>query len=189
MRVKDRLDIVILGLSITSSWGNGHATTYRSLIRGLASLGHSVLFLERDVPWYSSHRDVEELPYVRIKLYESLDNLKGEYADAVARADMVIVGSFVPEGPAVIDWVLQEARGITAFYDIDTPVTLSMLRAGDHRHLEPRLMPEFDLYLSFTGGPMLRELESQWGVQRARPLYCAVDEQKYYLEAVSQQWT
>src|SRR5690606_29762476 len=47
------LDIVMLGLSITSSWGNGHATTYRALVRGLTQRGHRVLFLERDVPWYA----------------------------------------------------------------------------------------------------------------------------------------
>ena len=29
----ERLSLVILGLSITSSWGNGHATTYRALVR------------------------------------------------------------------------------------------------------------------------------------------------------------
>jgi spore maturation protein CgeB len=187
--VKEQLDIVILGLSVTSSWGNGHATTYRSLIRGLASLGHRVLFLERDVPWYASKRDIDGLPYARTFLYNSLSELKDEHTGAVARADLVIVGSFVPEGPAVIEWVLETARGIVAFYDIDTPVTLSMLTAGDHRHLEPRLMPEFDLYLSFTGGPMLAHLETKWGVRRARPLYCAVDEEQYYPEADSQQWS
>ena len=51
-------DIVILGLSITSSWGNGHATTYRSLVRGLAARGHRVLFLERDQP--SQHRGLKQ---------------------------------------------------------------------------------------------------------------------------------
>src|SRR5690606_11458224 len=37
-----RLNIVMLGLSITSSWGNGHATTYRALVRELSRLGHRV---------------------------------------------------------------------------------------------------------------------------------------------------
>ena len=53
-----RLDLVFLGLSLSSSWGNGHATTYRALLRGLAERGHRLLFLERDVPWYASARDL-----------------------------------------------------------------------------------------------------------------------------------
>ena len=50
-------DIVILGLTVTSSWGNGHATTWRSLIRGLAARGHRILFLERNAFWYAENRD------------------------------------------------------------------------------------------------------------------------------------
>jgi spore maturation protein CgeB len=41
----------VLGLSITSSWGNGHATTWRALLKALAARGHAITFLERDVPW------------------------------------------------------------------------------------------------------------------------------------------
>ena len=44
----DSLEIVIIGLSITSSWGNGHATTYRGLVRELERRGHNVTFLEND---------------------------------------------------------------------------------------------------------------------------------------------
>lgn len=54
------MKIVIAGLSITSSWGNGHATTFRGLVRELSARGHEVLFLERDVPWYATNRDLPE---------------------------------------------------------------------------------------------------------------------------------
>ena len=54
---------VILGLSITSSWGNGHATTYRALARGLTARGHDVSFLECDVPWYAQNRDLPVPPF------------------------------------------------------------------------------------------------------------------------------
>ena len=59
------LRIVLLGLSITSSWGNGHATNYRGLVRALVGRGHDVLFLERDVPWYAAERDLPEPPWGR----------------------------------------------------------------------------------------------------------------------------
>lgn len=177
------LDIVILGLSITSSWGNGHATTYRGLVAELDRRGHRVLFLERDVPWYADHRDLARPPYGRTALYGSLDELKSCFAAAVQRADTVIVGSYVPDGVAVGEWVIETAGGMTAFYDIDTPVTLARLERDDCDYLTPALIPRYDLYLSFTGGPTLQRLEQAYGAPRARPLYCSVDPSQYYSEA------
>jgi spore maturation protein CgeB len=73
------LSIVILGLSITSSWGNGHATTYRALVRALADRGHDVLFLEADRPWYAANRDLPKPPFGRTMLYGSLDELRSRF--------------------------------------------------------------------------------------------------------------
>jgi spore maturation protein CgeB len=173
------LDIVILGLSITSSWGNGHATTYRALVRELVRRGHSVTFLERDVPWYAAHRDLADPPYGRTILYGGLAELKQRWTPLVREADVVIVGSYVPEGVPVAHWVLDHARGVTGFYDIDTPVTLAKLEAGDEEYLTAALIPRFDLYLSFTGGPILDRLERRYGARSAQPLYCSVDPEIY----------
>src|SRR3954470_14835215 len=112
-----RLRIVIVGLSITSSWGNGHATTYRGLVRELVRRGHEVLFLEHDKPWYASNRDLPHPPYGRTHLYESVAELRERYEDDVRDADAVIVGSYVPQGVEVGDWVTQSAGGVSAFYD------------------------------------------------------------------------
>jgi spore maturation protein CgeB len=177
-------NITFLGLSITSSWGNGHATTFRALIRQLQQQGHRVHFLERDVPWYASHRDLPAPPYCRLDLYSSLDDLRQRFADSVAGADLVIVGSYVPEGVAVAQWVQETASGYTAFYDIDTPVTLAKLERQDDEYLHPRLIPHFDLYLSFTGGPTLQRLEKDYGAAAARALYCSVDPDLYFPEQV-----
>jgi spore maturation protein CgeB len=184
----DGLRIVILGLSITSSWGNGHATTYRGLVRELVRRGHDVLFLERDVPWYAHNRDLPRPPYGRTQLYPDLASLRDHYADAVGSADVVIVGSYVPEGVAVGDWVQAEASGITAFYDIDTPVTLARLARGDTEYLAPRQIADYDMYLSFTGGPTLRRLEREFGSPAARVLYCSVDPELYYPEPLALEW-
>jgi spore maturation protein CgeB len=92
---------------------------------------------------------------------------------------VVVIGSYVPEGVAVAEWVVSHARGVTAFYDIDTPVTLGKLDARDEEYVSRALVPRFDLYLSFTGGPVLRELERRWGAKRACAFYCLVDEQSY----------
>ena len=158
------MKLVVLGLSITSSWGNGHATTYRGLLRELTRRGHEVLFLERDVPWYAAHRDLPNPVFCATRLYPDLDELQRDYAGAVAEADAVILGSYVPDGAEVGDWsVPDRARACKAFYDIDTPVTLAKLGRGEHEYLTPELIPRFDLYLSFTGGPTLDRLEEEFG--------------------------
>jgi spore maturation protein CgeB len=176
------LDIVILGLSITSSWGNGHATTYRGLVRELSARGHRVRFLERDVPWYAENRDLPRPPYGETALYSNLEELRDRFTAAVREADLVIVGSYVPEGVAVGEWVTATAAGATAFYDIDTPVTLAKLGRGDHEYLTPELIPRYHAYFSFTGGPTLRRLERCFGSPMARPLYCSFDPELYYPE-------
>jgi len=182
------LDIVVLGLSITSSWGNGHATTYRGLVRELTRRGNRVLFLERDVPWYADNRDEPDPVYCETRLYKSLEELRETYAEAVRNADAVIVGSYVPEGVAVGKWVLETARGMTAFYDIDTPVTLAKLDRADYEYLSPELISQYDLYLSFTGGRTLETLEQKYGSPCARPLYCSADPELYKPAEADMKW-
>jgi spore maturation protein CgeB len=168
----------VLGLSLSSSWGNGHATTYRALLKAFAERGHDVLFLERDVPWYAAHRDLPDPGFCRMALYPDLAGLEA-HRRAIAEADAVVVGSYVPEGVAVGRLVQEWANGATAFYDIDTPVTLAKLARGDEEYLSPALIPGFDLYLSFTGGPTLDLLERRYGAQAARALFCSVDPAAY----------
>ena len=181
--------IVILGLSLTSSWGNGHATTYRGLVKELCRNGHEVTFLERDAPWYAgANRDMPDPPFGRLHLYRDLAELKSRFAQRVAEADVVIVGSYVPDGVAVCRWVFATTRGVTAFYDIDTPVTLAKLTRGDEKYLAADLIPRFDLYLSFTGGPLLDHLRRQFGAQRAEVLYCSFDPELYGPEPQPARW-
>ena len=171
--------IVILGLSITSSWGNGHATNYRALVRALAARGHDVLFLERDVPWYAAQRDLPQPPWGKTALYGSLHELHEVHGAAVRDADAVVVGSYVPDGIAVGEFVVATARGVPAFYDIDTPVTLAALRRGDCAYLTHELVGGYGLYLSFTGGPVLRHIEQELGSPCARAFHCLVDPEAY----------
>jgi spore maturation protein CgeB len=172
------LNIIILGLSITSSWGNGHATTYRALVRGLAERGHDILFLERNTPWYAAARDLSNPSYCRTLIYNDFNELK-KFIAAVRSADLVIVGSYVPDGIAVGEWVIDNAQGITAFYDIDTPVTIALLAQQRAPYLLAEMIPRYDIYLSFTGGPILDRLERHYGSPMARALYCAVDTTLY----------
>lgn len=182
------MKIAILGLSITSSWGNGHATTYRALVSGLAARGHDILFLERNAPWYEDNRDLPSPPYCRTMVYGNVEELREKAAADIRAADLVLVGSYVPDGIAVGDLVQRLADGVTAFYDIDTPVTLAGLERDRVDYLSRAQIPRYDLYLSFTGGPTLERLRRRFGARCARPLYCSVDPQLYYPEDLEPRW-
>ncbi len=182
------MKIVIIGLSITSSWGNGHATTYRALLKEFSRLGHDILFLEKDVPYYAAHRDMPNPSFCQTELYTSNEQLKQQYEKDIAEADAVIVGSYVQGGVEVGDWVQQTAKGLKAFYDIDTPVTLAKLAKGDYEYLHPEQIAGYDLYLSFSGGPILTHLEQHYNSPAARALYCSVDPDHYYPENKMKNW-
>ncbi len=182
------LRFTILGLSITSSWGNGHATTYRSLVGALVRRGHAVTFLERDAPWYANHRDLRTLPGAHLALYDSVADLRDRFSNEIRNADVVIIGSYVPEALDISAFVTTCAHGLVCFYDIDTPITLARLEAGEPcEYMSRQLLDRFHLYLSFTGGPALARLEAL-GARRARPLYCAVDPHNHHPVKQDAQW-
>jgi spore maturation protein CgeB len=181
-------DIVIVGLTLSSSWGNGHATTYRALIRGLRTHGQRVLFLERDMPWYAGNRDLPDPDFCTLSYYQDTTELTARFARELTSATAVIVGSYVPEGVAAIDALLSLRLANLHFYDIDTPVTLSMLARGEEDYLARRQIPRFDSYLSFAGGPLLTRLECEFGARLALPLYCSVDADRYGPTKDHQRW-
>ncbi|MGH9394203.1 MAG: CgeB family protein [Terriglobales bacterium] len=172
------MHLVFFGLSLTSSWGNGHATTYRGLLAGLRQQGHSSEFFERDVEWYARHRDLPNPPQARLRLYRDWSACRSQALASARAADAVIVGSYFPDAIAALDELLG-ARIPVCFYDIDTPVTLDLLRTGRCTYLRADQMAGVDLYLSFTGGPVLEEIQQRWGARLVRPLYCACDERAY----------
>ena len=173
------MKIVICGLSITSSWGNGHATTFRALTRALRARGHEIIFFEKDVEWYASNRDMPEPPFCRVHLYEHWQDVSNLLRRELADADAAMVGSFCPDGIQAIDLMLESSAGVKTFYDIDTPITLSRLRQGDTEYLRRDQIPGFDVYFSFTGGSMLQELQSRFRARNAVPLYCSFDPDRY----------
>ena len=180
------MNIVILGLSITISWGNGHATTYRNLVRALHANAHQVLFLERK-PTQRTAPDLGEPDFCQVGTYASLEQLQ-KYTEQVREADMVIVGSSLAEGSAIGKWVIETAKGIKAFYDLDAPTTLTELEGQGPSYLTANLIPAFDLYLSCTGGPALELFEHKYGARMVRPLYFSVDPTLYHHEYREIKW-
>ena len=181
------MKLVVLGLSLSSSWGNGHATTFRALLAAFAQRGHEVLFLERNVPWYAANRDLPEPEFCDLAYYHDLAGLE-RWRDEIEHADAVMVGSYVPEGIAVGEWVQRHAGGTKCFYDIDTPVTLASLARAECEYFSPELIPGYDVYFSFTGGPTLDRLERTFGSPRARALYCSVDTERYRPLDIAPRW-
>lgn len=168
--------IVVFGLTITSSWGNGHATLWRALCRALARRGHRVTFFERDVPWYAGARDLTELPGLDTIVYPDWGSVRDRARQALAEADVGMVTSYCPDGVAASALVLSSAVPVRAFYDLDTPVTLDRLATGERPdYLPPEGLGDFDLVLSFTGGAALTRLRSELGARHVQPLYGSVD--------------
>jgi spore maturation protein CgeB len=183
------LNIVVIGLSVTSSWGNGHATTYRALLGALARLGHRITFLERDQPWYRTNRDLVRPADWQVKLYHKPQDIPARFGKLIAEADLVVIGSYVPDGVAIAEWVTAHAQGLTAFYDIDTPVTLAELEKATSPYITAAMIPRFDLYLSFSGGPVPGMIEDLYGSPMARALYCSADPKTHKPQAKPAKWT
>jgi len=169
------LKFTIFGLTISSAWGNGHATLYRGLLRALHRRGHEVHFFEKDVPYYASHRDLADCDFCDLHLYSSWPEIRRHALALAADSDVTIVASYCPEGADISDEILRLPRPLRIFYDLDTPITLDRLSHGEVPYLRAEQIPEFDLYLSFTGGKALEHLERRWNAKRVRPLFGSVD--------------
>jgi len=171
--------LVVFGLTVSSSWGNGHATLWRGLWRALAARGHEVVFFERDVPYYAEHRDVTHMPGGDLVLYRDWDAIVPRALHEIADADAVMVTSYCPDGVAATQLLVDsDTDAVKVFYDLDTPVTLECLRDGRGvPYIGARGLRDFDLVLSYTGGAALDDLQSLLGARRVDTLYGHVDPQ------------
>lgn len=176
------MHIVIFGLTVSSSWGNGHATLWRALLKALSRRGHSATFYEHDVSYYADNRDDWAPPRgIELRLYSSLDEIRSEALRDLNSADVGMFTSYCPDGPAAAELILSSRAEIKCFYDLDTPVTLKALENGEEvAYLPPSGLGEFDLVLSYTGGRALRELQSRLGAKTVAPLYGSVDPEAHF---------
>ena len=176
------MHIVIFGLTVSSSWGNGHATLWRALLKSLASRGHTTSFYERDVSYYADTRDNWTPPCgVSLRLYSSFEEIRLESAYELNAADLALFTSYCPDGQQVAELILNSRAAIKCFYDLDTPVTLHALQSGEQvPYLPPHGLADFDLVLSYTGGTALTELQSRLGARTVAPLYGSVDPEAHF---------
>ena len=174
------MHLVVFGLTVSSSWGNGHATLWRSLIKALLARGHTVTFYEKDVSYYAGARDLTELPHGgKLRLYNDLGEIEDEVRRALNEADLALCTSFCPDGRRACELILASRAELKAFYDLDTPVTLDALNSGSVAYLPEAGLADFDLVFSYTGGRALTELQTRLGARHVAPLYGSVDPDLY----------
>ena len=170
------MKIVMFGLTISSSWGNGHATLLRALFKALVARGHRIVFFEHDVPYYAEHRDMVEFAGVELRLYSDWNDVRPDAADALRDADVGIITSYCPDGIAATNLMLDSKVSLRVLYDLDTPVTLDAWKQGQPlSYIGERGLVDFDLVLSYTGGEALGDLQRLLGARRVVPLYGSVD--------------
>jgi len=170
------MKLVIFGLSISSSWGNGHATIWRGLCGALARQGHDVTFFERDVPYYAAHRDLQNSDDYELVLYSEWKDAESRVREGLRSAEAAIVTSYCPDALCASEMILNSAVPWRVFYDLDTPVTLERLEQEQVvDYIPPYGLEPFDLVLSYTGGRALEGLQTGLGARRVAPLYGSVD--------------
>jgi spore maturation protein CgeB len=175
------MKFVIFGLTVSSSWGNGHATLWRGLCKALARCGHEIIFFERDVPYYAAHRDVTQLSCGELILYPDWDSALSLARQHLSDADVAMVTSYCPDGQAASDYILDSPAQLKTFYDLDTPITFARLDRGEEVPYLPRQgFADFDLVLSYTGGRALEQLKERLGARQVAPLYGSVDPEAHF---------
>src|SRR5581483_8307924 len=138
-------------------------TTFRALCKALHARGHQIVFFEKDVEWYASNRDLPDPPFCTVKLYESWKAAQRQMRTELRDSDVAILGSYFPDGIDAAELIFDSQARVKTYYDIDTPITVAALREkGETEYLKETQVPGFDVYFSFTGGPMLRELERRF---------------------------
>jgi spore maturation protein CgeB len=175
------MKLVIFGLTISSSWGNGHATLWRGLCRALGERGHHVVFFEADRIYYAMHRDIAALPGGgALQLYANWPLGREVARRELVDADVAIVTSYCGDAIAAEQLIAEGGVPLRVFYDLDTPVTLDALRAGPVDYIGPHGLAGYDLVLSYTGGEALRELKTRLGARQVAPLYGSVDPAQHW---------
>jgi spore maturation protein CgeB len=170
------MKIVVFGLTISSSWGNGHATLWRGLCRALDLQGHRVTFFEHNTPYYATNRDLFAVAGGDLVIYDDWTDMLPRARRELADTDAAIVTSYCPDALAAADLIQSAPRPLRVFYDLDTPVTLSRLQRGETvPYIDQKGLAHFDLVLSYTGGLATEILRRDLGARHVVPLYGHVD--------------
>ena len=174
----EKLRISMFGSSLVSSYWNGAATYYRGVLRALAGRGHAIRFYEPDAFERQQHRDIADPPWAKVRVYPPGEAAVAEaLADAQRNSDIVIKASGVGVDDALLE---REVAGMkspgcaTAFWDVDAPATLERLQ-GDPDDPFAKLVPRYDIVLTYGGGPPVVAGYQKFGARACVPIYNGLD--------------
>ena len=174
------MKIAIFGSSLVSSYWNGAATYYRGIVRALAARGHALVFLEPDAYGRQQHRDLEDPPWAEVVVWEPTTERARELVASVAGHDVVVKASGVGVLDAELEAAVAALEGPTRiFWDVDAPATLTRLEQ-DPRDPLRRLVPQYDLVLTYGGGDAVVERYLALGAAACVPIYNAVDPETHH---------
>jgi spore maturation protein CgeB len=173
--------IFVFGSSITSSYWNGAATYYRGVYRNLAVLGHEITFAEPDIYDRQQHRDISEVEYTNVIVYQTprdLDDLLG----LAATADLVIKHSGIGADDELLERRVLECKSrhrFVAFWDVDAPATLERVEKNASDPFRP-LIPQYDFIFTYGGGDPVVGHYTALGAQNCHPIYNALEPNSHF---------
>ena len=179
------MKIAFYGSSLLSSYWNGAATYYRGILSQLAKRGYQITFYEPDAFDRQQHRDIDSPSYARVVVYPATIEAARNVLAEAGGADIVVkasgVGVFDDE---LLEGVLDQAapRALKLYWDVDAAATLEEIGALPDHPLRRRL-PEFDLVLTYGGGPPVVNSYTRFGARRCVPIYNALDPDTHHLVA------
>ncbi len=177
--------IFVFGSSITSSYWNGAATYYRGMYKSLAVLGHEISFAEPDIYNRQQNRDLSEIEYAHVILYQTPQDIH-ELIGLASTADLVIKHSGVGSDDELLERRVLECRSPhaqVAFWDVDAPATLARVESDAHDPFR-RLIPQYDFVFTYGGGSEVVERYGKLGARNCHPIYNALDPETHHPEAV-----
>lgn len=175
------MKVVIFGLSVSSSWGNGHATIWRGLIAALTKSNYEIVFFEKNVSYYADNRDYLSCKGLTLILYDTWESIVKKAEFHIKKSDIAIVTSYCPDAVSASELITISNGLKKIFYDLDTPVTFKSIENGNWPFYIPQNgLRNFDIVLSYTGGPILEKLKQTLGAKAAFPLYGSADPQLHY---------
>jgi spore maturation protein CgeB len=174
--------IAFFGSSLVSAYWNGAATYYRGIIKALSELGYHITFFEPDAFERQQHRDIPDPSWANVSVYQP-DKKNVKRALQQSRDyDIVIKAGVV----GVFDHFLEEEvlnnrqpNQQVIFWDVDAPATLAGMNRDRESSLK-KLIPNYDLILTYGGGQPVINAYEALGAQRCIPIYNALDTDIHY---------
>jgi spore maturation protein CgeB len=173
------MNIAFFGSSLVSAYWNGAATYYRGIIRALAARGHEVTFYEPDAYNRQAHRDMDDPPWARVVVYEATQDALERQLDDARKADLVVKASGVGVFDEFLERAVLDLDRPAVYWDVDAPATLDRVHSDPADRFRP-LIRQYEMVLTYGGGPPVVEAYRGLGARDCVPIYNALDPSTHF---------